>query len=93
MISSTPGKEVTMRSLPGKQKGRPPLLGVKLDRYLQEIMRNHGTPVGTSIIQEVARRILLNNSKSMVEDFGGSIRLNREWARSVLHRMRFTKQK
>ena len=93
VISSIPGKEVTVRSLPGKQKGTPPLLGVKLDRYLQEIMRNRGTPVGTSIIQGVARRILLKNSKSMVEDFGGSIRLNREWARSVLRRMRFTKQK
>ena len=37
VISATPGKEITIESLPVKQRGRPPLLGVKLDMYLQEI--------------------------------------------------------
>ena len=90
VISATPGKEITIESLPVKQRGRPPLLGVKLDMYLQEIiteMRSRGTHIGTSIIQGVARGILLSHNKSMLEDYGGSIRLNREWARSILRRM------
>ena len=87
---------LAIESLPVKQRGRPPLLGVKLDMYLQEIiteMRSRGTHIGTSIIQGVARGILLSHNKSMLEDYGGSIRLNREWARSILRRTGFTKRR
>ena len=45
-LCAKPGVEILVTSLPSKKRGRPPLLGEKLDKYLQEIivhMRSRGT--------------------------------------------------
>lgn len=64
------GEEVQVESLPGKTRGRPPLLGEKLDKYLQETiieMRSRGTPIGSTIVVAVARGILLKHNKQLVD--------------------------
>ena len=60
-----------------------------MDKQLQQMigdMRSRGTPIGTSVIIGVGRGILLKHKKSTVV-------LNKEWAKSVLHRMGYTKRK
>ena len=90
------GKEVLVKTLTFKKRGRPPLLGVKLDKYLQQLisaMRSQGTPIGTNIVIATGRGILLKHSKSSLEENGGTIKLNKEWARSVLIRMGYPKRR
>lgn len=70
-------------SLPGKTRGQPPLLGKKLDRYLQETikeMRCRGTPIGSAIVVAVAHGILLKHNRQMMEEFRGSLKPNKSWA-------------
>ena len=95
-VAGRVSEEVVVTALPVKKRGRPPIIGVKLDRILQDMiiaMRQRGTPIGTSVIIGVARGLLLKNNKSLILDFGGHISLNKEWAKSVLRRMNFTKRR
>ena len=89
-------REVVVLSLPEKTRGRPPLLGKKCDNMLKELiisMRSRGAPVGTSIVIGVGRGILLKHNKSLLSECGGPVFLNKEWAKSVLRRMGFTKRR
>ena len=36
---------------------------------------------------------MLKIDKTMLQEFGGTVKLNKEWAKSVLHRMGFTKRR
>ena len=86
------GEEVCVDALPGKKRGKPPLLGEKLDGHLQEIilgMRSRGTPIGTSVVIGIGTGILLKHKKATASSF----KLTKEWAKSVLRRMGFTKRK
>jgi hypothetical protein len=90
------GEEVVVPSLPEKRRGRPPLLGKKCDDMLKELivsMRSRGVPVGTSVVIGVGKGIMLKNSKYLLSEFGGTISLNKEWAKSVLRRMGYTKRR
>ena len=85
-----------MKSLPGKTRGRPPLLGRKCDNILQQLivsMRSRGSPVGSSVTIGVGRGIMMRHNKSLLQEFGGPIILGKEWAKSVLRRMGFTKRR
>ena len=77
------GEEVCVDALPGKKRGKPPLLGEKLDGHLQEIilgMRSRGTPIGTSVVIGIGTGILLKHKKATASSF----KLTKEWAKSVL---------
>ena len=85
--STEPGKAVIVSSLDGKKRGRPPLLGTKLDLTLRErivAMRERGTPIGSSTVIGIGRGILLKHEKSSLHEFGGPITLNKDWAIGVL---------
>ena len=89
-----PGEPVIIKLLPTKKRGRPPLLGSKLDKHLQAIivaMREKGTAIGTTVLVGIAKGLILKHRMC----FSGSeeIRLNREWARSVLRRMGYSKRR
>ncbi len=89
-------EDVRVESLPEKTRGRPPLLGEKLDKYLKEIiiaMRSRGTAIGSVIVIAIARGILLKHDKRMLEEFGGSITLTKSWAKNVMRRMGFSKRR
>ena len=88
--------EAEVKSLPGKTRGRPPLLGRKCDDILQQLivsMRSRGSPVGSSVTIGVGRGIMMRHNKSLLQEFGGPIILGKEWAKSVLRRMGFTKRR
>jgi len=51
--SSAPGEAVVISTLPAKKRGRPPLLGEKLDKSLQDwilAMRARGSPISTTAV-------------------------------------------
>ena len=56
-------------------------------------MRGHGTPIGTSIITGIGRGIMLEHNRTGLKEFGGLVNLNKEWAKSVLRRMGFSKRR
>ncbi len=56
-------------------------------------MRTRGASVGTTVINGIGRGILLKHDKRALEEFGGYIKLGKEWARSVLRRMGFSKRR
>ena len=88
--AGAPVGEVQVMSLPGKMRGRPPLLGGKVDKYLQEIileMRSRGTPNGSTIVVAVCRGILLQHNKQMLPEedcIPVKIRQNRSYEEWVI---------
>ena len=93
---ATTGEVVNIAELPEKRRGRPPALGYKLDQCLQNLicgMRSRGTPIGTSVTIAVGRAILLKHDRRALQEFGGHVDLGKEWARSFLKRMGFTKRR
>ena len=94
--SGTYSSALVVPTLPAKKQGRPPLLGVKINEILQEriaLMRERGAPIGTSIVIGIGRGIVEKYDKSPLEEFGGPIKLTKEWAKSVFRRMGFTKRR
>ena len=75
---------VKISALPAMKRGRPPLLGVKMDECLQNLilrMRERGTAIGTTVVVGIGRGLMFKNKTS----FGlGEVELTRGWARSVL---------
>lgn len=91
-----PGEPVVVTTLPGKKRGRPPVLGVTLDEQLQKriiSMRAHQATINSSVVVGIGRGLLLKHDKASLDDFGGPIKPNKEWARSVLRRMGFRKRR
>ena len=85
-----------MQLLSGKKRGRPPLIGTLLDKELQGrivSMRSLQAVINCNVVLGTARDLLLKNNRSLLSDFGGPITLEKEWARSVLQRMGFSKQR
>ena len=82
--------------LPSKKRGRRVLLGQELDEkvqlYLRKV-REGGGAVLSRIAMAAARRILLKCDRGMLSEFGGPVELNKSWARSLLHRMKFVQRK
>ena len=83
------GEVVCVNALSVQKHVKPPLLGEKLDTHLQQLigdMRSRGTAIETSVVIGVGMGILLKHKKSTVE-------LSKEWAKSVLCRIGYTKRK
>ena len=83
-----PGEEIVVTKLPSKKRGQAVLIGEKFDKHLQENLveiRCRGMPI--SAVIGVGLGILKKHQPKS----GRSIKLSKEWARSVLQRMGFTK--
>lgn len=95
--SAVPGTSFEpVTSFPGKTRGRPPIIGKKLDDMLQEKikrMREHQAAISSSVVVGVGRALVMKHDKMTLSDFGGPVQLNKEWARSVLRRMGFSKRR
>ena len=85
-----------LESLPAKKRGRRVLLGddldLKVQAYLKKVRKGGGV-VSARIAMAAARGILLTCDRSMLAEFGGHVHLNRHWAYSLLHRMKFVQRK
>ena len=85
-----------VRVLPPKKRGRPLLLCKDLDGKLQQYLlkvREGGGVVSARIVIAAARGILQHYDRSSLLEFVGHIQLSRQWAYSLLSRMKFVKQK
>ena len=83
-------------SLPLKKRGRSVLLGPELDAQVQlylKKVREGGGAVTARIVMAAARGILLKCDRSKLVEFGGHVELNRQWAHSLLKRMKFVQRK
>ena len=90
------GEELVVHELPMKPRGRPPLLGVKIDNDLQALikaMRSKGATINSAIVIATGKGLLLKSKRELLYEYGGSITLTKEWAKSVLRRMGCTKRR
>ena len=83
-------------ALPLKKRGRPLLLGQELDAkvqlYLRKV-RQGGGAVSARITMAAAHGILLKCNRAKLAEFGGHVEINRQWAHSLLKRMKFVQRK
>ena len=89
------GEETYLDALPIK-KGRPPLLGERLDTMVQSYLRkvrNEGGAVTSHMVCTAAHGIIVTVDKTRLQEFGGHINLNRHWAHSFLTRMGFVQRR
>ena len=88
--------DLTVNELPMKKKGRPLLLGKKLDDAVQEYilkLRDHGSAINTAIVIAVAKGLALAMDHTRLAVHGGPATLTVPWAKSLLKRMNFTKRR
>ena len=67
-----PGEEVRVTELLSKKRGKPALLGEKLDKQLHQLilsMRARGVPIGTSVAIGMDRGILLKHNRSLYHSY------------------------
>ena len=79
-----------------KKRGRPVLLGKALDSKVQAYLsklRENGASVSARIVIAAARGIVMTYDRSILEEFGGHVCLNKHWAHSILSRMNFVKRR
>ena len=81
--------------LPTKQRGRPLLFGVydKLIVNYVRRLRKHGAKVNTAIVMGTARGIIVRKAPQLLSERGGAKKITRNWARSLLRRIKYAKRK
>ena len=87
-----PGEMVQVTELPKKPLGRPLLLS-DVDEVVQKYVRQMrlcGGVVNTTVI---VTGFMLEKNKSALSEYGGHIKINSSYAKSLLHRMSFVKRK
>lgn len=85
-----------VKSLPTKAQGRPLLLGVELDKSVQDYinaLRVAGGVVNTAIVQAAAVGIIGARDPGLLREHGGHIEITKAWAKSLLKRMGYVKRK
>ena len=81
--------------LPHKKKGRPLLLGGKLDDLVKsyvQYLRIKGTPVNKAVVLGIASGIK-NHDSGLLASNGGHIVLGKPWAKYFLSRMGYVKRR
>ena len=95
-INAKEGPTPSVDILDSKKRGRPPLLGVKLDHQVQDkilSLRAHQAAINSGVVISVARALLLKHNKALLSEFGGPLTLEKEWARQLLRRMGFSERR
>ena len=79
--------EPVVCALPQKKRGRPLLLGEKIDSEVQLILKNmreHGGIVNSAIVMSTATGVLKKRNPSVLNCNGGPIDVSKDWAKSLL---------
>jgi hypothetical protein len=79
-----------------KPKGRPLLVGSELDKAIQDYinaLRASGGVVNTTIVLAAAEGIIGARYPGKLKKQGGDLILTRDWAKSLMIRMKFVKRK
>ncbi len=83
-------------SLPKGQRGRPVLLGQEWDGKVKDYIcavRKSGGSVSTKLVIAGTKGLLQAAKPPILVEHGGSITIDKTWARSLLDRMGYTKRK
>lgn len=78
------------------KRGRPLLLGNKLDNQVREYvlaLRSNGAVINTAIVMAAATGIVKNHNSNLLRSNGGHIEITRNWCLSLLDRMGFVKRR
>ena len=89
-------EDLTVAELPLKKRGRPLVLGKKLDEHVQEyilMLREQGCIITTEIVIATAKGLAKAIDRTRLEKYGGPATLGVPWAKSLLRRMNFTKRR
>ena len=89
-------ENLTVMSLPIKKRGRPLLLGEKLDSEIKSYIKavcEVGGIVTTSITIAAATAIMRKADRNLLAENGGHISITSNWAKSLLYRMNFVKRR
>ena len=90
------GKDLEVKDLPSKKRGRPLLLGERLDSYVEQyltMLRGKGGVVNTALVMACAEGFITNHDSNLLTSNGGYITITKDWAKSLLHRMGFVKRR
>ena len=82
-------------SFPSKKRGRLLLVGMELDRKVQQYLRairESGGAVNSAITLAAAKGITLKTNRTLQAEFGGHVVLTKDWAKTLLQRMEFVKE-
>ena len=85
-----------IHELSEKKRGKPVLLGDKLDSYVHSYikkLREAGGTVSSAIVIAGAMGIIKRVDQTLLRAHGGHISLTASWAKSLLRRMNFTKRR
>ena len=78
-----------------KKRGRPLLFGVydkMIVNYVRRL-RKHGAKVNSKIVMGTARGIIIRKAPQLLHDRGGAKKITRDWALSLLRRIKYVKRK
>lgn len=85
-----------IKELPTKIRGRPLMLGDKLDDRVKMFVKNlraAGGVVNTTIVVAAARGIVRAENRALLVENGGHLDVSRDYARSLMRRMNLVKRK
>ena len=77
-------------TLSSRKRGRPALMPEDLMKKtitLVEALRLKGAPVTASVINSIAKGVVIANYRSILIEYGGYLSLNSDWGKTVLYRM------
>uniref|UniRef100_A0A1X7V4V5 Uncharacterized protein n=1 Tax=Amphimedon queenslandica TaxID=400682 RepID=A0A1X7V4V5_AMPQE len=86
----------TVTSLPKGKQGRPFVLGEDMDHEMQDFIRaqrDNGAVMTRSTVIASGEGVVMRHNKFYLKEFGGQMDLTKHWAESILHRMKFVKQR
>ena len=87
---------IEVEELPMKKRGRPFLLGEKLDQQVKQYvttLRENGAVINTSIVVACAAGVVKSEDHNLLASNGGHISLTKNWGKSFLKRMGFVKRR
>lgn len=85
-----------IKTLPTKVRGRPLMLGEKIDDEVKQFIKNlrtSGGVVNTTIVVAAAQGIVGAENRALLKENGGHMDINRDYARSLMRRMNLVKRK
>ena len=77
-------------TISSRKRGRPALMPEDLMKKtitLVEALRLKGAPVTASVINSIAKGVVIANDRSILIEYGGYLSLNSDWGKNVLYRM------
>ena len=89
-------KNLYLRELDRKRRGRPLLLGEQLDKQVQAYitqLRSAGGVVNTPIVIAMGIGIVESHDANLLASNGGHVDLGKDWAKSIMRRMNLVKHK